>query len=232
MAVILAELETFHSRTVVPTRRVAVGKCRLPPDLPLRPGAVLVAGVVGHYLGGLDEDSLDDLPLLIGQIARGERIRQPRLRHRLQEDRIGLTRSRHRLLRRPDGRPAFEFSDRGGSAAQYVLGAIYATRQLPRPERYDILGMVRRVLTWPGGSDGELLRFLDGHRAAPPAVPEPHSWALDILGLDSLDGLATADVQKRFRRLVASVHPDTGGVHTEAGERISDLLEARRILLS
>ena len=232
MAVILAELETFHSRTVVPTRRVAVGKCRLPPDLPLRPGAVLVAGVVGRYLGGLDEDSLDDLPLLIGQIARGERIRQPRLRHRLQEDRIGLTRSRHRLLRRPDGRPAFEFSDRAGSAAQYVLGAIYATRQLPRPERYDILGLVRRVLTWPGGSDGELLRFLDGHRAAPPAVPEPHSWALDILGLDSLDGLATADVQKRFRLLVASVHPDTGGVHTEAGERISDLLKARRILLS
>ena len=232
MAVILAELETFHSRTVVPTRRVAVGTCRLPPDLPLRPGAVLVAGVVGRYLGGLDEDSLDDLPLLIGQVARGERIRQPRLRHRLQEDRIGLTRSRHRLLRRPDGRPAFEFSDRRGSPAQYVLGAIYATRQLSRPERYDILGMVRRVLTWPGGSDGELLRFLDGHRAAPPAVPEPHSWALEILGLDSLDGLATADVQKRFRRLVASVHPDTGGVHIEAGERISDLLEARRILLS
>ena len=193
---------------------------------------MLVAGVVGRYLGSLDEDSLDDLPLLIGQVARGERIRQPRLRHRLQEDRIGLTRSRHRLLRRPDGRPAFEFSDRGGSPAQYVLGAIYATRQLPRPERYDILGLVRRVLTWPGGSDGELLRFLDGHRAAPPAVPEPHSWALDILGLDSLDGLATADVQKRFRLLVASVHPDTGGVHTEAGERISDLLKARRILLS
>ena len=229
---ILAELETFHSRTVVPTRRVAVGNSRLPLDLPLRPGAVLVAGVVGRYLDELDEDSLDDLPLLIGQIARGERIRQPRLRHRLQEDRIGLTRSRHRLLRRPDGRPAFEFSDRGGSPAQYVLGAIYATRQLPRPERYDILGVVRRVLTWPGGSDGELLRFLDGHRAAPPAVPEPHSWALEVLGLDSLDGLATSDVQKRFRLLVASVHPDTGGVDTEAGERISDLVEARRILLS
>ena len=229
---ILAELETFHSRTVVPTRRVAVGNSRLPLDLPLRPGAVLVAGVVGRYLDCLDEDSLDDLPMLIGQIARGERIRQPRLRHRLQEDRIGLTRSRHRLLRRPDGRPAFEFSDRGGSAAQYVLGAIYATRQLPRPQRHDIAGVVRRVLTWPGGSDGELLRFLDSHRAAPPAVPEPYSWALEVLGLGSLDGLATAEVQKRFRLLVTAVHPDTGGTDGEAGERISDLLEARRILLS
>ena len=229
---ILAELETFHSRAVVPTRRVAVGKCRLALDLPLRPGAVLVAGVVGRHLDGLDEDSLEDLPLLIGQIARGERIRQPRLRHRLQEDRIGLARSRHRLVRRGDGRPAFEFSDRGGSAAQYVLGAVYATKQLPGPERRDILGSVRRALTWPGGSDGELLRFLDGHRAALPVVPEPHSWALAVLGLESLDGLATSDVQKRFRLLVATVHPDTGGTDGEAGERISDLVEARRILLS
>ncbi|MCE2524757.1 MAG: hypothetical protein J4F99_02070 [Acidimicrobiia bacterium] len=229
---ILAELETFHSRAVVPTRRVAVGKCRLPLDSPLRPGAVLVAGVVGRHLDGLDEDSLEDLPLLIGQIARGERIRQPRLRHRLQEDRIGLTRSRHRLLRRADGRPLFEFSDRGGSEAQYVLGAIYATKQLSWQERHDILGLVRRVLTWPGGSDGELLRFLDGHRAELPAVPRPHTWALAVLGLESLDGLATSDVQKRFRLMVASVHPDTGGADGEAGERISDLVEARRILLS
>ena len=229
---ILAELETFHSRAVVPTRRVAVGKCRLPLEQPLRAGAVLVAGVVGRHLDGLDEDSLEDLPLLIGQIARGERIRQPRLRHRLQEDRIGLTRSRHRLVRRADGRPVLDFSDRGGSAAQYVLGAIYATRQLPGPARHDILGSVRQVLAWPGGSDGELLRFLNGHGPAPPAVPEPHTWALDVLGLDSLDGLATADVQKRFRLLVAAVHPDTGGADGGAGERISDLVEARRILLS
>ena len=229
---ILAELETFHSRAVVPTRRVAVGKCRLPLDPPLRPGALLTAGVVGRHLESLDEDSLEDLPLLIGQIARGERIRQPRLRHRLQEDRIGLTRSRHRLLRAAAGRPAFEFSDRGGSAAQYVLGAVYAARELPRPDRWQVLGLVRRVLTWPGGSDGELLRFLDGNRAVPPAVPEPHSWALDVLGLESLHGLATSDVQKRFRLLVAAVHPDTGGADGEAGARISDLVEARRILLS
>ena len=30
---------------------------------------------------------------------------------------------------------------------------------------------------------------------------------------------------------MAAVHPDTGGAGGEAGERISDLLEARRILL-
>ena len=229
---ILAELETFHSRAVVPTRRVAVGDSRLPLDPPLRPGAVLLAGVVGRHLEGLDEDYRDDLSLLIGQIARGERIRQPRLRHRLQEDRIGLTRSRHRLVRLLDGRPAFEFSDRAGSAAQYVLGAVYAARQLPESKRYEVLAGVRRALVWPGGTDGELLRFLDGYRVTPPPVPESRVWALGILGLETLDGLVAADVQRRFRRLVATVHPDTGGADGEAGALISDLVEARRILLS
>ncbi len=146
---ILAELEIFHSRTVVPTRRVAVGRSLLPMDPPLRPGALLVAGVVGRYRAGLDEDSRDDLALLIGQIDRGERIRQPRLRHRLQEDRIGLTRSRHRLVRRSDGRPAFEFSDRGGAPAQYVLGALYAALPLPAAARAEVLGAVHRVVA-PG----------------------------------------------------------------------------------
>lgn len=229
---ILAELETFHSRAVVPTRRVAVGESKLPLDAPLRPGAVLLAGVVGRHLEGLDEDSRVDLPLLIGQVARGERIRQPRLRHRLQEDRIGLTRSRHRLVRRSDGRPSFEFSDRGGSAAQYVLGAVYAARRLPEPSRYEILSAVRRALGWPGGTDGELLRFLDGYRVTPPPLAESRSWALGILELESLEGLVATDVQKRFRRLVATAHPDTGGADGEAGARISDLVEARRILLS
>ncbi|MCY3785864.1 MAG: hypothetical protein OXG47_03955 [bacterium] len=229
---ILAELETFHSRAVAPTRRVAVGRCDLPLEPPMRPGAVLVAGVVGRYMEGLDDDSRDDLRLLIGQIARGERIRQPRLRHRLQEDRIGLTRSRHRLVRRSGGRSAFEFSDRGGSAAQYVLGALYAARPVSGPPRRAIMGAVRRVLDWPGGSDAELLRFLDGFRAVSSETPAPHSWALGVLGLESLEGLAAGDVQKRFRRLVAAVHPDTGGADGEAGERISDLVEARRILLS
>ena len=229
---ILAELVTFHSRAVVPTRRVAVGECKLPLDPPLRPGAVLLGGVVGRHLEGLDEDSRDDLPLLIGQIARGERIRQPRLRHRLQEDRIGLTRSRHRLVRQSDGRSSFEFSDRGGSAAQYVLGAVYAARLLPESKRYEAIAAVRRALTWPGGTDAELLRFLDGHRAAPPPLPESRIWALGILELESLEGLVATDVQRRFRRLVATAHPDTGGADGEAGERISDLVEARRILLS
>ena len=200
-------------------------------DRPPRPGALLLAGVVGRFAGGLDEDSRDDLPLLIGQVARAERIRQPRLRHRLQEDRIGLTRSRHRLLSPPEGPPSFEFSDRGGSAAQYVLGAVYAAARLPGGPRGEVLDAMRRAIAWPGGADGELLRFLDGHRAPPP-VPESRVWALGVLGLDSLDGLVVTDVQKRFRRLVATAHPDTGGADGEAGERISNLLEARRILLS
>ena len=227
-------MEIFHSRAIAPTRRVAVGECRLPLESPLRPGAVLVAGVVGRYTDGLDEDARDDLSLLIGQIDRGERIRQPRLRHRLQSDRVGLTRSRHRLVRLDDGRAAFEFSTRGGSAAQYVLGALYAVQRWAKVPRGEVLGVTRRALGWPGGSDEELLRFLDGdgHNIAPPPVPASRTWALGVLGLESLDGLAAADVQRCFRRLVATAHPDSGGPDGEAGERISDLVEARRILLS
>ena len=120
-------------------------------------------------------------------------------------------------MRLSSGRPTFEFSDRGGSAAQYVLGAVYAARQLPYGPRQEVLSTVRRAFAWPGGSDGELLRFLDGHREAPVPVPEDRTWALGILELETLDGLVAADVQKRFRRLVATAHPDTGGADGEAG---------------
>src|SRR5690606_9268504 len=55
-AVILAELEVFHSRAIAPTRRVALGG----RDLPVTPapgfGGILLGGVVAAYVPGLDPD--------------------------------------------------------------------------------------------------------------------------------------------------------------------------------
>ena len=43
--------------------------------------------------------------------------------------------------------------------------------------------------------------------------------------------LARASVQQRFRQQLRSAHPDHGGDVDEAAQRISELTEARRILL-
>ncbi len=77
----------------------------------------------------LDPELFDDLHRLTLQLQEGMRIPQPRLRHRFQPDRIGLTRSIHRLV--GDGEElTFEFEAKG-AAAQHILAAVYAAGQLP-----------------------------------------------------------------------------------------------------
>ena len=97
--VVLAQLEIWHSRPVAPTRRVALGTSKLPVDPAPGFGGLLLGGIVADCIGGLDEDLHDDLVRLTRQLQRGDRIPQPRLRHRLQVDLIGLTRSNHRQAR-------------------------------------------------------------------------------------------------------------------------------------
>ena len=43
--------------------------------------------------------------------------------------------------------------------------------------------------------------------------------------------LDRVDVQKRFRRLLRTAHPDHGGASAGAAERIAELTEARELLL-
>jgi curved DNA-binding protein CbpA len=43
---------------------------------------------------------------------------------------------------------------------------------------------------------------------------------------------ARTDVQRRFRDLLREAHPDHGGATDDAAQRISELTEARRILLA
>ena len=88
---LLAEIEVFHSRPIAPTRRVALGNMLLPCDPGPGVGGVLLGAVAARFTPELDPDLIPDLVSLTHEVEAGRRIPQPRLRHRLQEDRIGLT---------------------------------------------------------------------------------------------------------------------------------------------
>ena len=60
-----------------------------------------------------------------------------------------------------------------------------------------------------------------------------HRWAMKVLEFEEAeaDTLSEAIVQDRFRTLLREAHPDSGGNPKEAPTRISDLSEARHILI-
>jgi hypothetical protein len=232
--VILAELEVFHSRPIAPTRRVALGN----RDLPVTPapgfGGILLGGVVAAHMPALDPDMFDDLDRLTRQLEAGYRIPQPRLRHRLQVDRIGLQRSVHRL--RGDGEElSFELDDKG-SSAQHILAAVYAAGELPLGARNRVMEAIRKAMRWTGAIDGGLVAMLSGlarhHDWSADAYRDPVSWALGVLDLTGGQRPARRAVQRRFRDLVRAAHPDHGGDRGEAADRLAELSEARRILLA
>ena len=113
---LLAELEVWHTRQ--PFRRDGSRSATwcLPVDPAPGFGGLLLGSIVAAHLGGIDDDFIPDIHRLIGEVERGERIVQPRLRHRFQVDQHGLAVSRHRLVghqgdgdrrhlvRLPDGR--------------------------------------------------------------------------------------------------------------------------------
>jgi hypothetical protein len=129
--VILAELEVFHSRPIAPTRRVALGRLNLPVTPAPGFGGLLLGGIVAGHIDELDPDLFDDLHRLTLQVQEGMRVPQPRLRHRFQQDRIGLTRSLHRLVGEGEDL-TFELEDKG-AAAQHILAAVYAAGSCRSP---------------------------------------------------------------------------------------------------
>ena len=236
---ILAEIEVFHSRPIAPTRRVALGALDLPVDPAPGFGGILLAGVVAAHMAELDPELFDDLHRLTLQLQEGHRIPQPRLRHRFQVDRVGLTRSTHRLVGAGEDL-AFDF-DAKGAPAQHILAAVYAAGQLPLVARGRVMESVRAAMRWVGPLDRGFVAHvtgLDRHRSwswSTHAFHDPVRWAIDVLGLtDPADVLAVPeriDVQRRFRDLLREAHPDHGGDTDDAAQRIADLTEARRILL-
>jgi hypothetical protein len=234
--VILAELEVFHSRPIAPTRRVALGRTNLPVTPAPGFGGLLLGGVVAGHIEELDPDLFDDLHRLTLQLQEGLRVPQPRLRHRFQTDRIGLTRSVHRLVGEGEDL-RFEFEEKG-APAQHILAAVYAAGQLPITARPRVMDTIRKGMRWSGPLDHVFITHLSGldrgRDWSASAFRDPVQWALGVLGLG--DGVAApvpgrGDVQRQFRDRLREAHPDHGGDTDEAAQRIADLTEARRILL-
>jgi hypothetical protein len=233
MPVILAELEFFHSRPIAPTRRVALGSRDLPVAGRHDPGTMLLAGVVGRFVPEIDPDLLADLESLIDELERGDRVPQPRLRYRFQRDRVGLTRTLHRVVESEGETSRFSFQPGRAAPAQHVLAAVYAAARTKAAPDVGIFSALRRAVGWPGGSDADLFDFVAGSQAALTAAGRTRSWALDVLGLEGDMILPErADVQRRFRELLLIAHPDRGGEATGAADRIADLTAARSILLA
>ena len=227
---LLAELEVWHTRPAVPTRRVALGHLVLPVDPAPGFGGLLLGSVVAAHLDGIDDDLITDVHRLITEVERGARIVQPRLRHRFQVDRHGLAVSRHRLLGDGDD-ISFDFDTAGTNLAQ-VLGAIYAVERLAPEHRRALAPVMQKAARWRGPIGAGLIAHLAGSNTlALEALADPRAWALEILGFDvQSDDPSGKEITARFRQRMRDVHPDHGGDEFDAAKAMSDLAEARRVL--
>ncbi len=246
---LVAELTVRHTRRHMPTRRVALDAPYLPTNGPAF-GIVLLGAVVAEHVGELDEEQADALDRLVESAREGIVVPRIALRYRLQTDRHGLDRSRHRIVR-PDAdasRLVLEL-DRHGPPAPQVIGAIMAASRLPRAVRPAALRVIRAAAAAPGVlPEGiEVHRLLHGTPGEAPwapgvrravdedawrGVPSEYRWAMEVLGLRPGSMVARDEVQQRFRRLVRLAHPDHGGGTELAAARLSELAEAREVLLS
>lgn len=240
---VVAEFEAFFSRPVAPTRRIAIGRLRLPENGE-GPGAtaaaaMLLGGVLATFARSLDDDETNDLHRLIDDVEQGRRIPQPRMRHRFQTDRVGLKRATNRLTRNTAGGFGLRLDHDNGTRSQHALAAIYTAALLDGDQRRTVAAAMRLGLEWAGSADEALLALLSGrdwHRNASngsvPVGADPVSWALDVLEFEGLDGRpGRRDVQRAFRSALRDAHPDHGAPLLGAADRIAELDHARRILL-
>lgn len=227
---LLAELEIWHSRPVVPTRRLALGHVVLPVDPAPGFGGLLLGAIVARHLPEVDDDLVADVHRLLDQVQSGHRIVQPRLRHRYQVDRHGLASSVHRLVGDGDN-VTFELHAQGSALAQ-VLGAVYAVERLDLGSRRVLVPILHRAMQWRGPIGPSFIANLAGSAASNlAALADPRAWALELLGFAlGTTSVSKKEVTARYRERLRAVHPDHGGDEAGASRAIADLAEARRIL--
>ncbi|MGB3736033.1 MAG: J domain-containing protein [Ilumatobacter sp.] len=213
-----------------PTRRIALGHMVLPVDPAPGFGGLLLGAIIAQHLDGVDSDYVPDVHRLIDEVASENRVVQPRLRHRFQLDRHGLSHSTHRLI--GDGEDiSFDFATTGTDLAQ-VLGAIYAVERLALEHRRLITPVLQKASRWRGPIGASMIAYLAGSQTTTlAALADPSGWAMQLLGFE-LGGQRPSkrQVTKAFRTKMRDVHPDHGGAEVDAAKAMSDLAEARRIL--
>ncbi|MFM8389422.1 MAG: J domain-containing protein [Actinomycetota bacterium] len=227
---LLAELEIWHSRPITPTRRVALGHLVLPADPTPGFGGVLLGAVIARHLFEVDDDLHPDIQRLILEVQRGDRVVQPRLRHRFQVDRHGLSRSVHRLMGEDDA-AEFVFGTHG-NPLQQVLGAIYALERLEPATRRALGPILVRSMSWRRPIGASFISYLVGNATnSVSALADPRAWALEVLGFPAgTIKPSKREITQRFRDKLRLVHPDHGGAEDRASREIADLSEARRVL--
>jgi hypothetical protein len=194
-------------------------------------GGLLLGAVLSVHIRDVDEDFHIDIQRLLTEIERGSRVVQPRLRHRFQVDRHGLTHSSHRLIGAGDS-VEFEMNN-SGTALQQVLGSIYALERLDETTRTLLIPVMRKSLTWRGPIGPSFITYLAGSRTSSvSALADPRAWALDVLGFPGgTVKPSKREVMSRFRASMRDAHPDHGGNEKLASKVMMDIAEARRILL-
>lgn len=240
---LLAELEIFHSRPIAPTRRISIGRSWLPgphDGSGLGAGGLLVGAVCAGFGSRLSHDLLGEVMALVHDLELMQSVAQPRLRHRLQSDRVGLTRSCQRLFGPGENcdveQLVCEFESFKATPGQLVLGAVYAASRAGPTGRGEALQAARRGLVWRGDVGPAMFSYLTANlRPLRPAqsVEDPVGWALETLGLGrDVEMPGEAAVRRGFREALRAAHPDLGAAEAEAADRIARLSEARRILLT
>jgi hypothetical protein len=253
--VILAELNVRHTRRHMPTRRVALDASYLPMNGAAY-GAALLAAVVAENIEGLDDEQADLLPRLLFVARDGLAVPRIGLRYRMQTDVHGLDLSRHRILE--EGGLLVVELDVHGAPAPQVIGAVMAAAAMGSTTRRKALRAIEAAVAQPGVIPEPFFvrRLLHGvpserpplaasgpvgplHGVTPTpdaarwaGIPSERRWAMEVLGLGADMKVDRTDVQKRFRRLLRTAHPDHGGESVGAAERIAELTEARELLLA
>ena len=182
----LAELVVWHSRPFSPTRRLALGESTLPTDPPPGFGGILLGGGRRGAHGRPRPRAPPRSPSPDQRRSSTvSRIVQPRLRHRFQTDRVGLSSSHHRLLGVGE---AIDFDfDTKGSAAQQMLGAVYAAAMVPAAARHSVATVLHKAMRWTGPLGPSFVSYLSGVGGARAwsarAFADPVAWALEVLGI-------------------------------------------------
>ena len=229
---LLAEVEIWHTRPLTPTRRVSLGHLVLPCDPDPGFGGLLLGAVIARHIIDVDDDVIPDTQRLLTQVQNGDRVPQPRLRHRFQVDRQGMARSVHRLVGEGDDY-SFEFDTQGRAMSQ-VLGSIYALERLDPATRLLLGPVLTKAMTWRGPLGSAFVSHLVGSKASSlRSMGDPSAWALELLGFPvGTTKPSSKEVKAKFRDRLREAHPDHGGDEMKAAVSIDDLGEARRILLA